>query len=269
MTIKPLNGEDWEVFVAWAEAENWRISFQEQRLFQSQWRPYFYVLWHNGERCAFVSAVIYKTSAWIGNLIVKPQLRKRGYGSELFSDALERLSNHSRVNRVWLTASEQGAPLYRQHGFVDIDCVERWQSVGRGTHAIEHRVDLELLTECDQRCWGESRGTLLRMLADDGHLLIEAEALMLLQPGLDFWFAGPWLNHQHSSISCKRLIERVLTQVPLGKEIMIDVLISSGVMLALQQAGFERLGSNQLMCRSDEPVSLNGVVSLASLGSLG
>lgn len=269
MTIKQLNTDDWNVFVDWANAENWRISFQEQRLFQSQWRPCFYVLWHNGERCAFVSAVIYKTSAWIGNLIVHPHKRKSGYGSELFRYALDHLSQQKKVTRVWLTASEQGISLYRQHGFVAIDQVERWHSYGRGESLMTQPVDLEMITALDQRCWGESRGALLGMLADDGCLLNEENTAALLQPGVDFWLLGPWLTRRRSSQYYRQIVDQALATAPQGKEVVTDVLTSSGTALILQQAGFEALGYNRLMCRSRDSIDLTGVVSLASLGSIG
>lgn len=269
MTIKPLTNEDWIVFSEWATAENWRISFQEQRLFQSQWRPYFYVLWHKGERCAFISAVIYKTSAWIGNLIVPPTLRKRGYGSELFHFVLGSLSEQRKITRVWLTASELGVPLYRQHGFVDIDQIERWQSFGRGAVEVPRSTYSESLIAIDRESWGESRATLLRMLADDGCLLEDEGTAALLQPGLEFWVLGPWSSRHQSSQIFKQIVDRALDVVPLGKALITDTFSSSGTALILKQAGFEHLGTNRLMCCSNEPVEIEGVVSLASLGSIG
>ena len=44
MQFLNLTEDDWPLFLYWAEVEGWRISFQERRLFQNQWRPYFFAL---------------------------------------------------------------------------------------------------------------------------------------------------------------------------------------------------------------------------------
>lgn len=269
MTIKPLRAEDWDIFVDWAEAEGWRISLQELRLFQSQWRPWFYVLWHNGERCAFLSAVVYKSSAWIGNLIVRSRLRRRGYGAAIFIYALDLLRSVARVKRIWLTASDQGAPLYQQHGFVDIDRIERWCGSGRNEHALQRNFDLDALIACDSLCWGESRAALLSTVDVDAHLIADGGGMALLQPGIDFWVIGPWLNHGGDAAGRRQIITRAVESVPRGKQVMTDVLSSSGSAMLLQQSGFKYLGSNRLMCCAEEQVELKGVLALASLGSIG
>lgn len=269
MTIKPLHNDDWDVFSAWAKGEGWQISLQEQRLFQNQWRPCFSVLWKQGKRCAFISAVIYANSAWIGNLIVHPQLRQQGYGSTLFKAALDQLSRQEKIKRIWLTASQQGAPLYRRNGFVKIDQIERWQSRGQGGCSLTQPVRIDELAAFDRQCWGESRRTLLAMVADDGRLVKREDTLAVLQPGIDFWLLGPWLQRRSSSVQGRWVIARALTTVPQGKLIVTDILASSGTSLMLKQAGFELCGENQLMCRSNVPVAVDGVVSLASLGSIG
>lgn len=269
MMIKPLTGDDWTVFTAWADTEGWRISLPEQRLFQSQWRSSFYVLWEGGCRCAFASGVVYDSSGWIGNLIVDPQRRHQGYGSKIFRFVFNQLITLPRIQRIWLTASEQGAPLYRRYGFIDLDRVGRWSAQGSGDELPLPEADLASLSRMDERCWGESRKPLLRILVEDSRFLSAEDSMALLQPGFDFWFLGPWLGRMNSSSSYRRILEQALVTTPRGKRIFTDVLASSAAAMALQQAGFEYLGDNQLMCCSHEPVALNGVVSLASLGSIG
>jgi len=269
MTIKPLAAGDWEHFHALAAAEGWKISFQEQRLFQSLWRPHFHALWHQGRCCGFVSAVLYKTSGWIGNLLIDPELGRRGYGSRLFEHAMEEIESDERVERVWLTASEQGAPLYRKHGFVEIDRVERWSATGLGERFSVAVPDLTRLLELDKACWGEDRSTLLRLLAQDGCTFAAGKMIAQLQVGVNFCQLGPWLAEESTSATCRTLLDQALHAVPADRPLVCDVLASAELALVLQKAGFVRGGENLLMCSSSEPPLLNGVIALASLGSIG
>lgn len=269
MTIKPVDSHDLEHFYQWAGTENWKVSFQEKRLFQNQWRPYFYVLWERGQRRGYISAVVYSSSAWIGNLIIDPQLRQRGYGTHLFEFALKRLQNITTLKRIWLTASEQGAPLYRKYGFTPVDKVERWIARGRSGEGEQTDLDLTALIKLDRDCWGESRKTLITLLADDSCFVAADGSMALLQTGVDFWQLGPWLSDNHASLGWRHCLDQALALTPEGRIVASDVLASSRASLLLKNAGFKRSGSNQLMCLSSKPVNISGVVSLASLGSIG
>lgn len=278
MIIKPLANDDWELFCLWAKGENWKISLQEQRLFTNQWLPCFYVLWDHGCCCGFVSAVIYKTSGWIGNLLIQPQQRGHGYGSMLLDFAIKNLQQ-ARLKRIWLTASEQGAPLYLRRNFQSVDQVVRWSGLGTGAGAGTGQQsesphhDLNELLQLDLACWQESRSSLINLLADDSILLKTgsdlASSLALLQTGLDFWQIGPWVSTGQGSQDAQALLEQSCQRTPLGKPLVVDSLKSAGLDLALRQAGFTMQGRNELMCLSQETVTLSGVNALASLGSIG
>ncbi len=255
MTIKALTGRDWPFFQAWAAAENWRLSFLEQRLFQNQWRPYFHVLWKRGRRCGFVSAVSYKTSAWIGNLIVAPELRGRGYGSQLFEYVLARILRQSKMRKVWLTASEQGAPLYRKHGFATVDQITRWQAAGCAVAPQARILELDRLMACDRACWGESRASLLELLAADAYSLSSPGNLALLQAGIDFWQLGPWLAETPSPLAYKKVLGQARMMTPKAKQLLTDVLESSGATPdiatnRLQLPGFQSFDVPQLQART-------------------
>ena len=273
MVIKPINNGDWETFHLWAKKENWTISFQEQRLFQNQWRPSFFALWDQGSCCGFISVVIYKTSGWIGNLLVHPAKRGYGYGSRLFDFAMQHLEE-SQLERIWLTASVQGAPLYRKRGFVKVDQVIRWTGLGAGgddrQKGPESSASVEELVELDRHCWKESRRPLLSLLADDGIILKQANSIVLLQPSLDFWQIGPWLCKHHDPQEARLLLAETIRRTPAGMTLMTDTIESAGLDLSLRQYGFKPQGQNELMCKSREPVELlSGVNALASLGSIG
>ncbi len=268
MTIKPIANDDWELFCVWAEAEGWKISFQEQYLFKNQLRPYFYVLWHNGERCGFISAVIYKTSGWIGNLIVPEEKRGCGYGTKLLDYSITKLKQ-AHLDRIWLTASAQGAPLYRRRNFKTVDRVVRWKGLGTGTKKNRHKESLKTLIELDLFCWKESRSSLINLLADNSILIKSSDSIALLQQSLDFWQLGPWVAKNMNVLKVKQLLEKTIAITPDKKPLVLDVLHSSGLNLLLSQTGFIVEGQNDLMCLSQKQVTLSGVISLASLGSIG
>lgn len=268
MQFRNLTEDDWQLFLYWAEIEGWRVSFQERRLFQNQWRPYFFVLHDAGSVQGFVSAVAYKESGWIGNLLVGAEQRGFGYGAALFDFALDFLRK-AQPRRIWLTASEMGQPIYERRGFEVIDRIDRWVTMGQGKLIADPELSVAELVDLDTECWGESRSPLLNSLCDDGYLCCSGDALGLLQPGISCWQLGPWLSLDKNVQNNRRLLKQVMKKTAQGKELLLDVLFSSGMELVLRNCGFEKRGSNQLMVLSNEPVTLQGVMALASLGSVG
>ena len=268
MNFRNLTEEDWQLFLQWATQEDWRVSFQEQRLFQNQWGPYFFALQTGGEVCGFVSAVAYRESGWIGNLLVGDEQRGHGYGSALFDFALQFL-RQSQPKRVWLTASPSGQPIYERRGFEVIDRVERWKASGAGKHPGPEIADVGALVDLDTACWGESRSPLINALSDDGCIVSEGCTVGLLQKSVSAWQLGPWLSPERDVRENRQLLNEALAKTPHGKELLVDVLCSSELEMVLRSSGFEKAGSNQLMVLSEKPVRLNGVMALASLGSVG
>ncbi len=268
MQFRQLTEEDWLLFLHWAAQENWRVSFQEKRLFQNQWRPYFFALHAEGEVQGFVSAVAYKESGWIGNLLVAEERRGHGYGSALFDFSLEFL-RQANLRRIWLTASEKGQPIYERRGFKVVDLIERWRAIGLGNSVAPVTSDVVELVDIDTNCWGESRAPLIRALHDDGIIYRVENAIGLLQQSVSAWQLGPWLSLDNNVRDNRQLLKLVVDKTSLGKDLLIDVLHSAEMDMVLRTSGFEKTGSNQLMVLSDEPVRLNGVMALASLGSIG
>ncbi|WP_298037933.1 GNAT family N-acetyltransferase [uncultured Desulfuromonas sp.] len=268
MQFRNLSEEDWQLFLRWATQEGWRVSFQEQRLFQNQWRPYFFALHTGGKLCGFVSAVAYKESGWIGNLLVPEEYRGLGYGSALFDYALSFLRK-AQPKRIWLTASVTGQPIYQRRGFEVLDRIDRWVATGRGVALSAADLAVGELVDRDMYCWGESRSPLINALSDDGEICRCGKTLGLLQPGVSCWQLGPWLSEDKDVRDSRQLLQQAVDKTAAGKELLIDVLASAEIELVLRTCGFEKQGSNQLMVLSGETVVLNGVMALASLGSIG
>ncbi len=268
MLVQPLSAADWNLFLCLARGESWIVPLKEQLLFQHQWKSYFLALRHAGKTCGFVSAVSYRHSGWIGNLLVDPNLRGRGYGHFLFEEALKFLQQRP-LKRIWLTASEQGRPLYEGYGFQQIDRVIRWSSPGRGgPMPVPAVATLNCLIALEQDCWSEDRRDLIQALALESVLLQQPDQLALLQAGLDVWQLGPWSAARTDSRSTRLLLDAAIAATPADKSLFVDILGSAGLELLLRQTGFVRCGHNSLMCQGDVP-RLHGVMALASFGSIG
>ncbi len=268
MILQPLSAADWNLFLRLARGEGWLVPTKEQLLFQHQWRAFFLALRHCGKTCGFISAVSYRHSGWIGNLLIDPELRGQGYGKYLFEEALKVL-NQPPLQRIWLTASRQGQPLYQGYGFTQVDTVTRWSATGRGKNQpITTQATLECLIAIDQDCWGEDRRDLISALAADSFLLQQPNTLAMVQTGIDLWQLGPWSAAKTDPRSARLLLDLAVTATPANKSLFVDTLDSAGLELLLRQQGFTRHGQNQLMCQGVAP-ALRGVMALASFGSIG
>ena len=270
MTIQQPSSADWTLFLRWAGQEGWRVPCKEQLLFQHQWRPFFFALRHGGATRGFVSAVGYRHSGWIGNLLIDPQHRGQGYGKRLLEEALNFL-NQRQLKHIWLTASDQGAPLYQRYGFNQIDTVTRWSTIGNGGDCgqmAEVQATLNCLIALEQDCWGEDRRDLIQALALESTLLQQPNHLALLQAGLDVWQLGPWSAVKTDPRSARLLLDAAVAATPADKSLFVDILDSAGLELLLRQSGFIRQGHNKLMYQGETP-RLRNVMALASFGSIG
>jgi GNAT superfamily N-acetyltransferase len=278
LQVRIASPEDWDVFLDWCTAEGWIISDPERYLLQNQWQSCFKVLWEKDHRRAFISVIRYPRSAWIGNLIVDPDLRGCGYGSLLFNAELEALDT-AGMEQVWLTASAMGMPLYLKHDFTRIDDCDRWMGTGMGTvtgqlgagSTCAQKIQ-DLIGE-DARAWGESHQKLLESLADFSMAVTSEKFTTLLQPGSHSWHVGPWIGRDiHANISpadIEDFIRMILKNTPRGQTLSVDVIKSSKLGVPLHQAGFHKTGSSVLMCRTRGQINLPRVYALASLGSIG
>ena len=63
--------------------------------------------------------------AWIGMVLVDPEYRKQGIGTQLLNKSIEHL-DHSNISTIKLDATPLGKPLYAKLGFVNEFEIERW-----------------------------------------------------------------------------------------------------------------------------------------------
>jgi GNAT superfamily N-acetyltransferase len=268
MRIEPLQRGDWPRFIELAGAESWLVPESERALFQNGWRRYLFSLRKSERICGFVSAVPHQQGGWIGNLIVARDCRNRGYGAALFEHAVQ-LLERAGCRDLWLTASVLGRPLYEKKGFRAVDRTVRWVLAESGALQPPDAVaadGLEMLCRQDRKVWGDCRRDLLLHLGRQATVLRQGRSIALLQAGRQRRVLGPWLSEHGDPADHRRMLERLAG----GGEIVADIVASAGLETVLEAAGFRRLGENALMVRSRQrPGQLEGLVALASLGSIG
>ncbi len=271
-TIRPPRPSDWETFYTLAEAEGWKVSQVERKLFSGAWSKYVQVLAEGDFFCGLMTAVPHQRSGWIGNLIIPPDLRGLGYGSRLFKSGLAELQKQ-RLSSIWLTASEQGRPLYEKAGFVVVDQIERWVFPARKDSPAakeESGVPWETLVSADQSAWGENRDDFLKRLSSQSRLFVCDDAVAALQTESDLQIIGPWYCREPSLHSNSLLLEKLISASDPSREITIDLIASTPLRSLFAAAGFVRAGEAELMASGDiRLVNLTTMVSLASLGSVG
>ena len=123
---------------------------------------------NEGAVVATTTSIRYGTDlAWVGMVLTHPEFRGRGFARTLMGHVLDHLSD---VETIKLDATEMGAPLYRQFGFVDECAIERWCGHRRGTPADAQSFTYPAV---DKEAFGADRAALLERLAK-----IEAASLV-------------------------------------------------------------------------------------------
>lgn len=258
---------DWQTFKSLAAQEGWRVPQQELILHQQGGCSHAWALRHCGTTIGLVTGVRHQHSAWIGNLIIAPAERGRGYGAALFDHAVKELRT-AGASTLWLTASAQGAPLYAARGFHSVGKVERWvrREGGRGEKgqlaAGIHGAGV------DATIWGDDRSNLLRQLESAGIWLQQGESLALLQQGDDFQIIGPWYGSTQPQDDAS-LLDRLVAAAAPPQELVIDLVADSGRQSLLTAAGFTPGGSSELMVAGPPQVQWARLLALATLGSCG
>lgn len=228
------------------------------------------LVWRNGSQpIAFVTAIKYGRSGWIGNLIVSPHLRGRGTGSTLTRVALTALET-AGAKTIWLTASTAGRPIYEKLGFKTVDTVYRWRGKGiAGSTAVHTSLDLAAIKAIDRAGWGDYRDSIFasiegkcdRFSACDGFLCRHSYA-----DGVQF---GPW------GCLTPKTAQWLLEHALQSSEVMTDTFLDmpegnrAGAKL-LTLSGFRVAGNTLLMYRGTPPTYRPELIyGLASMGSFG
>lgn len=250
-----------------AEGEGWLCDRREFEFLLQTFPHGCFVCREEGNPLGYVTSISYGRSGWIGNLMVHPEARRLGIGKELMLAAISALQRNG-VATVWLTASEQGAGLYRKLGFVAIDRIDRWVGRAAPNRAVKAApFEIELLRAVDRVGWGDWREALLRVTCSRGLLHTSSSGFLCCQNWRVGTQIGPWGSL--TGTQAGQLLDQALA--PGDENIFLDV--PAGNLAApslLSKRGFAIQGNNILMYLGDDPRYHPGnIYALASMGSMG
>lgn len=265
--VNPFVEADIVPFLALAKEEGWICGRWEFEFLLRSFPQGCFVHREQGRSLGYITSVRYGKSGWVGNLLVHPEARKRGVGRGLMELTVSELLKDG-VETVWLTASAEGAGLYRKLGFVQIDSINRWTGEGGASEPLKTvPLEMESVREVDRAGWGERRDALLHATCGRGRLYSSSGGFLNCQAWEDGTQIGPWgclIGAQAG-----QLLDQALSGA--GNRVFLDVPAWNHAAAALLlKKGFEVKGSSTLMYLGAEPLyQPKNVFALASMGSMG
>jgi GNAT superfamily N-acetyltransferase len=208
-----------------------------------------FVVEENGLVCGTATTICYEERfAWIGMVLVDPEYRKQGIGTQLLKKTIEYL-DQKKIPTMKLDATPQGRPLYEKLGFVSEYEIERWvlkrspgsnANVAKANRAPLTEAQLKNILEIDRDVFGADRGFLLRSLRDEAPEF----ALSDWADGKPLGYAfgrrgsfsdhlGPWMAT--SSAAAERLLDEFLAQSS-RENILVDRLTANAMTAELLRA---------------------------------
>jgi GNAT superfamily N-acetyltransferase len=224
-----------------------------------------------GVPIAFITAVAYCKSGWIGNLIVHKDFRRKGIASLLMTRCIESL-DLAGVRTIWLTASPSGAPLYQSLGFQTIDRVARWhldRSFAISLETASSEQGFQELLYHDSIGWGDDRSAICHEKLRLGRLFMDGGSSMIIQTSGNRTQIGPWVGG--SELCAERLLARIHSGLTDNGVTCLDVPVSNPwAKTILEKFGFACSGETVLMYHGDIPdYRPDTIYALASMGSIG
>jgi predicted N-acetyltransferase YhbS len=210
-----------------------------------------------GQVCGTVTTIIYEGRfAWVGMVLVAPEHRGKGIGTQLLNRTIEYL-DASSVATIKLDATPKGKPIYEKLGFVTEYEIDRWAlsshspkpdstfALPIGDSGSQNEVlKLDEILKVDRDAFGADRNALLRSLHRDAPEFTAAlyhegslAGYTLGRRGSRADHLGPWMARNEPA--AHQLLAAFLTRST-HEIIFVDCLKSSPFASRLvQSAGFE------------------------------
>lgn len=215
MRIREMKNDDLTFALALTSAEGWmstRLDFEEILSHDPEGS---FVGEMNAKSIGMVCTVPYDKFGFIGNLIVLPEWRGRGYGEELMVHAMEYLTGLG-IKAQMLDGVERAIHLYGRLGFQKKCKSLRLEGrfTGERSEGVVpmSRQDLDRLAEYDAECFGSRRRVFLENRLDNFPelcMLAEAEGCILGyimgSQGGESTRIGPWVVSEGTEVAEKLL----------------------------------------------------------------
>jgi len=268
MELVPFKRAYIDAFLGSAAAEGWITDQAELEFLLSACPDSCLVYLFKSKPAAFITALRYERSAWIGNLLVLPAFRQRGLGRGLMEQVL-RCLEQSGAETVWLTASADGAHLYRTLGFTRIDRVLRWRGAGRGTIASIKPVSPATAVSLDSLGWGDGRGKIFAALPETVSYFMAGDAFLIQTATAAGVHIGPW-GASSAKAATALLAAAISGEGPAVEQFLDAPEKNRSAGEILSASGFSVSSSALLMYKGSVPhYRPEYIYSLASMGSYG
>ncbi len=199
-------------------------------------------------------ATPYGRSGFIGELIVRPEVRGRGVGAALLNHAVEYLRQQG-AETIYLDGVVKAVPLYERNGFRKICRSLRFFGTLKGKSHSDVRPmrtdDLPAALALDRQAFGADRSFLLarrlQLFPELCQVMVEDDKLtgfILGRRGESWAAAGPWVIAQEARAPL-RLLKGLACQVG-------DVTLSVGI-LETNRRAVELIRSLGFAVREDSP----------------
>ena len=195
----------------------WNQSLQDwQRLLRHDPHGCFVAEW-NGHLAGTATTTTYsKDLAWIGMVLVDPDVRRRGIGTALLVRCIEHL-RQSGVGCIKLDATPLGTHVYGPLGFVSEWSLSRWQTTELAAHPARidaasapgtrplDSSDVACVADLDASAFGVARNRMLSMLAAQSQTRVRRDGAGrivgygMLRPGQRAHYLGPMVAEDESS----------------------------------------------------------------------
>ena len=208
--IRRLEERDIDVAIALTDLEAWAYTREDFRRLLALSPDGCFVAERDGRVVGVLTTTTYEGLAFLGAVIVAPELRGKGVGKEMMEAALAHL-RATGVRTVRLNAYLNAIPFYERLGFRREYEVIRWHSPAvpggqvRGVRPIR-TADLADLAHMDAKYFGASRRILLARLAEEfpaTFLVAEhggrLRGFIVGNPTGDSCEIGPWVVEPGSS----------------------------------------------------------------------
>ncbi|MFT4588059.1 MAG: ribosomal protein S18 acetylase RimI-like enzyme [Candidatus Binatia bacterium] len=183
----------------------------------------------NGQPAGTATTTTYSNDlAWIGMVIVHPDMRRRGIGNALLEHCIEHLQQNG-ARCIKLDATPLGKPVYDQLGFKDEWSLARWEAAGLAPDSERPppaSADIAQLENYDAESFAVNRARMLHALAAQSQTIIHASAANdidgygMLRPGRNASYLGPIVA---DDLAAGRIIVHSLLSLSGGRRVFWDI----------------------------------------------
>jgi ribosomal protein S18 acetylase RimI-like enzyme len=170
---------------------------------------------------------------WIGMVLVHPDYRRLGLGTQLLNRAIGRLKECG-VRSIKLDATPMGKKVYVPLGFVDEYELSRYEGVAPDADSIAGgdvvpfaNADFASVVQLDAEAFGAERATVLRSLADRNPELCFAlvgssglAGFLIAREGANAVQIGPWIARDE--VGAVKLLRAFFARAK-GRRVFVDV----------------------------------------------